>query len=207
MMAVDTQEKFLRRFPKSNLRENMLLQVAKTYETLVNFEKAAYYYEGLFLTTTRRTPNPRTRSASPVYYWGSGNTKKAEGDMLAYLRSYPKDDKVVEKDLLSLYESQGLTDKEVGYYLHARAERGVSFSDYVAYSVRIAELQGQGNGHLSAKPMEEALKVAQRYPKEMSSTPKGVEAMSKLLFWFVKQKEDYFYSLKSPAISTRSKPT
>src|SRR6185312_2139511 len=45
ILAAETQERFLRMFPKSTLRENMLLQVAKTYESLANFEKAAVYFE------------------------------------------------------------------------------------------------------------------------------------------------------------------
>ena len=38
ILAVETQEKFLRRFPKSNLRESMLLQVSKTYEQLAKID-------------------------------------------------------------------------------------------------------------------------------------------------------------------------
>ena len=195
--AVETQEKFLRRFPKSALRENMLLSVAKTYENLANFDKSATHFE---LFSTQYPRNAQSKVAlriAGLYYWGSGNLKKAEVTMLAYLRSYPQDGKLVERDLIDVYETAGATDKLLNHYLQARAARGVSFSDYLTYSLKIAEVSGQKNGgRLPVKVMEEALKVAQRNQKDITATPKGVEALSKLFFWYTNLKEEQFARVK-----------
>jgi len=194
--AVETQEKFLRRFQKSALRENMLLQVAKTYEILANFEKSAQYYE---LFTQSYPNNPQTKNAmrlSGLYFWGAGNSKKAETVMNSFMRTYPGDKKMVEKDLLDLYETSGAYDKLISFYLNARSVKGVPASDYVAYSLKVAEVQAQRTGKIPPKVMEEALKASQRFASDMKESPKGVEATSKVLFWFANQKENVFYGIK-----------
>ena len=196
LSAVETQEKFLRRFPQSPLRENMVLGVAKTYETLAHFEKAGNFFE-LFATQYPR--NPQSKNAlriSGLYYWGSGNPKKAEATMVQYLNQFPSE-KVVERDLIDVYESTNQTDKLLSYYLKARAGKGVSFSDYLNYSLKIAELVGKKNGgRLPIKIMDEAMKIASKYGKDILRTPKGVEAVSKLMFWSTNQHEDQFAKLR-----------
>ena len=194
--ALDAQEQFLRKFQKSTLRENMVLQVAKTYENLANFEKAAYYFE---LFANSYTSNAQAKNAlriSALYYWGAGNSKKAEQLMKGYLASYPKDAKVVEADLIDVYEYQGMIDQEINEALKERAVRGVPISDYVALTVRVAELYGRKNGQISGRMMEEALKVAEKFQKDLMQTPRGVETLSKVLFWFANQKEDVFNRIK-----------
>lgn len=197
MLAVETQEKFLRRFPKSSYRENMFLQVAKTYENLASLDRAATYFEAFATNYPKNAAAPTALRLAGLYYWGSGNIRKAEAVMLTYLRNGHKDTKAVEKDLLSLYDSAGALEKTLQYYLAARAQRGLPLSQYVAYSVKIAELQAQhGGGRAQIKTMEEALKVANRSTREITATPAGVEALSKLYFWVAKQKVDYFTSIK-----------
>lgn len=197
LTAVETQEKFLRRFPKSALRENMVLGVAKTYENLASFDKSAAYFE-MFATQYPRNAQAKVAlRIAGLYYWGSGNLKKAEASMLLYLRTYPQDGKLAERDLIDVYETAGASDKLFGYYLQARAARGVSFSDYLAYSLRLAEVSGQKNGgRLPPKIMEEALKIAQKHQKDIAATPKGVEALSKLFFWYTNLKEEQFQRVK-----------
>ncbi len=196
LSAVETQEKFLRRFPESKYRQAMLLQVAKAYESLANFEKAASYFESF---ATIYPNDPQAKSAlrlAGLYYWGSGNGAKAEAVMNGYMRRYPEDTKLVERDMLDLYESLGAEDKEISFLLSARARKGITLSEYVAYSVKIAELQFHRSGTLPAQVMNEGLKVAQHAWKDLSATPRGVEATSKLMFWSIKSMEDQFYSIK-----------
>jgi TolA-binding protein/cytochrome c-type biogenesis protein CcmH/NrfG len=194
--AAETQEKFLRMFPKSNLRENMLLQVAKTYESLANFDKAAVYFEYLARDYPR---NPQAKIAlrlAGLYYWGSGNTRHAEGVMLQFAHQFPAETKTIEHDLVDLYEREGAVDREIAFLLMARSVRGIPLSTYLVYSVKVAELQAQRSGRIQPKLLEEALKVAQKHGKEIAQTPKGVEALAKLNFWLTSQQEQAFYGVK-----------
>lgn len=194
--AVETQEKFLRRFPKSAMRQDMLLQVAKTYEGLANFEKAAQYFE-LFSTsyTSHAQAKPALRLAG-LYYWGAGNPKRAEQVMTLFVKSYPAEAKMVERDLLDLYDSVGATDREISFYITARAQKGIPISQYVAYSVKIAELQAEKYGRPQPAVLNEGLSAAQRFSKDILKTPHGVEAVSKLFLWVAQQKENQFYAYK-----------
>jgi cellulose synthase operon protein C len=196
MDAVETQEQFLRKFQKSTLRENMLLQVAKTYENLATFEKAGYYFE---LFATQYPKNAQSKSAlrlAGLYHWGAGNPKKAETTMRAFLASYPQDAKTVERDLMDVYEYQSAYDKEIQYYLNDRAGRGIPISQYVSDTLKIAELSARKNGRMNPQMMEEALKVSLKFQKDLVSSPRGVEALSKTLFWFANQREELFYRIK-----------
>lgn len=196
LLAVETQEKFLRRFPKSTMRENMLLQVAKTYESIANFEKSAMYFE---MFATGYPNNAQSKTAlrlAGLYYWGSGNAKKGEAVMNQAIHAYGKDSKVVERDLLDLYDSLGATDRQIAFYINRRAQKGVAVSQYLWDTMKIAELQAKASGRVQPKLMEEALKVSTTYKKDLLQTPKGVQAMSKVLFWYTNQKEDVFYRIK-----------
>lgn len=196
LAAVETQEKFLRRFPKSTMRENMLLQVAKTYESLANFEKSATYFE-MFATTYPANAQSKTAlRLAGLYYWGSGNAKKGEAVLAQAVGAFGKDSKVVERDLLDLYESLGATDKQISFYLNRRAQKGVAISQYLWDTMKIAELQAKISGRVQPRLMDEALKVAQMYKKDLMQTPRGAQAMSKVFFWYTNQKEDIFYRIK-----------
>jgi Tfp pilus assembly protein PilF/TolA-binding protein len=196
LTAVETQEKFLRRFPKSALRETMLLQVAKTYELLAHFEKSAEYFEQFFTLYPKNVQSKNALRLAGLYYWGSGNSSKAETSMFTFIKTFPQDTQSVIKDLLDMYESQGLVDKQISVYNRSRSEKGIPIVDYVTYTVKMAELQGQRQGSIPVNLMDEALRVAERYQKDLMATPRGVEALSKLMFWFTKRKEDVFYSIK-----------
>jgi tetratricopeptide (TPR) repeat protein len=196
LLALEVQEQFLRRFTKSLLRENMLLQVAKTYESLANFEKSAAYYETF---ATQYPANKQSSSAlrlAGLYYWGAKNEGKAESVMKTYMSQYPKDSSAVLADLLDLYETQGATDKQIKHYLESRAQRGISYAQYLSDTLKIAELQGSKTGRLPASTMEEALKVTQKFHKDLMQSKNGVEQSSKVLFWFAGQKEQVFYNIK-----------
>jgi len=57
-IAVETQEKFFKTVPKSNLNESLLLQVATIINRLLILKKAAIYFEK-FATGYRRIRKPR----------------------------------------------------------------------------------------------------------------------------------------------------
>lgn len=196
LAAVEIQEQFLRRFPKSTMRENMLLQVAKTYESLANYEKSALYFEMFALGYPGNAQAKTALRLSGIYYWGSGNAKKGEAVMHQAIASYGKDSKVIERDLLDLYDSQGANDKQISFYLSRRAQKGTPVSSYLWDTMKIGELQAKATGRVQPKLMDEALKVAERYKKDLMGTPKGVAAMSKVYFWYTNQKEDVFYRIK-----------
>ncbi len=194
--ALETQERFLRKFTQSSLRENMILQVAKTYESLANFEKAAGYFEQFANQFPANKQSSTALRLAGLYYWGSRNESKAESVMKTYITKYPKDTPTATADLLDLYESQGATDKQIRHYLDARAQRGISYPEYLAATLKIAEVQGAKSGRLPVSTMEEALMVSQKFQKTLLQSKAGVEQVSKTLFWFAGQKEQVFYKIK-----------
>lgn len=194
--ALEHQERFLRRFTKSDLRENMILQVAKTYESLANFEKAAVYFELL----ANQYPNNKQAATAlrlaGLYYWGANNPTKAESVMKSLIARFPKEAEVATNDLLELFDSTGARDKLVRYYLEARAQKGISYAEYLANTLKIAEIQGAASGRLPTKMMEEALTVSQKFHKDLLKSKAGIEQSSKVLFWFASQKEVVFNKIK-----------
>ncbi len=194
--ALENQERFLRRFTQSPLKENMLLQVAKTYEGLANFEKAASYFEQFAAQYPNNKQAVQALRLSGLYYWGAKNETKAEYVMKHFIAKYPNESAAVNNDLLELYETQGAKDKLVRYYLESRSRKGVSYAQYLSDTLKIAEIQGGSAGRLSPKTMEEALKISQRFHKELIKTKPGIEQTAKVLFWFATQKESVFNKIK-----------
>ncbi len=200
LSAAETQERFLRRFPKSRYRENMVLQVAKTYEVLAVFDKAGRYFEEFAKLYPSNSQAKNALRLAGVYLSGSGQNDRAEEIFSRYMRLYPSEAKAVEKDLITAFENQGATDKLVQYYLTARAGRGISYSDYLHYSLAAAELVAQRTGKTPMGIMEEARKAADRFGDEIRKSPKGVEALAKIRFWWVSNREALFlrYRLALP---------
>lgn len=196
LRALETQEQFLRRFPNSQLKENMLLQVAKTYESLANFEKAASYFEAFSTQFPLNKQSSQALRLAGLYAWGAKNETKAEQLMKLYISKYPKDSSLVSADLLDLYESQNDLDKQMKFYLENRAKKGISYADYLAYTLKIAELQSGNTGSLPAKMMDEALRVTQKFQKSLMQSKLGIDQMAKTLFWFAGQKEQVYYQIK-----------
>lgn len=190
--ALEVQEQFLRRFQKSEMRRDLLLGVAKTHESLAHYDKSAEYFD---LFSTQYPTHEQSQNAlrlAGLYYWGSGNQKKAEDTMLKYAELYPKDSALIEKDLMDLYEAQGATDSQIKYYITRRSKRGIPISLYVSDTIKMAELVAGKSTRLSEQYMEEAQKVGFRSQNELMNTPRGVESLAKILFWNANQKEAYF---------------
>lgn len=196
LLTVETQERFLRRFPNSKLNRDMYLQVAKTYESLADFDKSAYYFDKF---ARGYSSDPQASSAmrlAGLYYWGAGKNQQAEQLMLNGAQTWPKERDMFEKDLLDLYVSNQDINKQVKYYQSARARKGVSFADYLIDTVKIAELYGKANGKMPSGYMQEAMNTIQKYSKYIQENPAGIEAMAKVVFWFTRQKENQFQNIR-----------
>jgi cellulose synthase operon protein C len=192
IVAAEVQEQFLRRFPQSNLRKGMLLQVAKTYESLANFEKSGNYFEAF---ANQYPSDPQSKNAlrlAGVYLGGSGHPEKAETIFRTYVQRYPKDSDTVQKDLIELYENQNAVGKLAQLYLQLRAQRGLGYAEYLEYTLKVAELQSQKTNQLPPKLMEEARMIALKYGKQMRSSPQGIEALAKTMFYVVQSREKIF---------------
>ncbi len=197
LAAVEVQERFLRRFPKSGYKETMLLQVAKSYETLANFDKSGRYFEEFANAFPRHAQAKNALRLAGVYLAGSGYAERAEGIFVRFLRAHPADAKLVERDILSLFESLGAHDKMLSYYMAARAGKGVSAGDYLAYTVDAAELAASKNGgKLPESLMNDARRVSEKYGPDIRRSPKGTEALAKVRFWWVSQREALFHKYK-----------
>jgi len=63
-----------------------------------------------------------------------------------------------------------------------------------------AELTAQKSGKLPLSVMEEARKIADKYGAEIRKSPRGVEALAKVYFWWITQRESQFqrYKLSLP---------
>ncbi|MBY0369114.1 tetratricopeptide repeat protein [bacterium] len=194
--AVETQERFLRRFPKSGLRENMLLQVAKTFESLAKFDKAGQYFEEFAKTYAQ---NPQSKNAlrlAGLYLGGSGHLDRAEAILLRFIAQYPADTKMVERDLLSLYEANNAIDRQINYHLRARSVKGTSAAEYLDHTLRAVELATEKNSKIPTNLLEEARKIAERYGSDLRRNPQGAEALAKLRFWSVSSRDVLFQSYK-----------
>ncbi len=196
LSAIEVQERFLRRFPNSPLKENTVLQIAKNYESLTNFEKAASYFEQFALQFPSNKQASVALRLAALYYWGSRNETKAEKLMKLHLERFPKDFSTVSQDLLDLYESQGAIDKQMSFFVESRKRKGISYADYLANTLKIADLQQAQSGEMPVATMEEALKVTQKHSKSILQSSNGAEQMAKTLFWFATQKEQLFYKVK-----------
>lgn len=200
--AVETQEKFLRQFPKSPLRENTMLGVAKQYELLANFAKAAEYFEQFTNLYPRNAQSKNTLRLAGLYSWAATRPDKADALMRRYIASFPSDPDraAVERDLANVYELQGNVPKLVKFLDEKRNRRGVSYGEYVSLSVRIAELLAPTNQNQAVQVADEALRMAESHAKALSESDNGKEALAKLLFWRTANRERAFYqiALKPP---------
>lgn len=195
MPAVEAQEQFLRRFPKSNYRKEMLLQVAKTYESLGILDKSGAYFE-VYATTYPGDKEASTAlRLAGLYHWGSGNVRRGEAALLQYLKSYPNDTELVDNDLLMLYQTTGAVDKQVGFRDMLRKRKGIHPAVYMEHSIEIAEIfERQGQDKFGV--LGDVIKFAQKYAAQIVQKPEGAEALSKLRLWIAAQKEEFFKSLK-----------
>ncbi len=179
--AAEAEDYFLRRFPRSTYRREMLLQAAKTYASLARFERAAANYEAFAKEFPAHPEAGAAMRLAGLYHWGSGDASRAEAIMLDHQDRFPADRPDVERDLLALYASRGMSDRELRYYEKERSRRGVPAWAYLDYTVRMAELEAR-NPKARARTVADAQRLARRSSDEISKKPQGAEALAHLAF-------------------------
>ena len=194
--AVETQERFLRRFPKSAFRENMILQVAKTFESLAKFDKAGQYFEEFAKQYPQNAQAKNALRLAGLYLGGSGYLDRSEAIFNRFMALYPSESKTIERDLLSLYESHNALDKQIQYHLKARALKGTGASDYLAHTLSAVELASQKNGQIPSSLLEESRRIAEKYGADLRRSPAGVQSLAKLRFWSVSSRDVLFQRYK-----------
>ncbi len=194
LLATDTQEKFLRRFPTSTYKENLLLQVAKSYEMMANFEKAAHYYEHFSVQFPKNTQTKNAMRLSGLYHWGTGQTKRAERIMLSFIKEFENDKEreLVQKDLLELYESQGDIKAQQLFYRKMDDKYKLSSVASISNLVRTAEIEFERTGKVPWTLMDDAVKKVQQAYREIVRSGNRDNAIPKVLLWILKRKEDDF---------------
>ncbi|NDC24985.1 MAG: hypothetical protein EB078_08190, partial [Proteobacteria bacterium] len=194
--ALESQEQFLTKFPKSPFRENLMLGIAKHYEALTEFEKAGQFFEMFSREFSTHAKAKESLRLAGIYYWGAGQTEKAEKAFLSYLNSYAKDKSGVSEDLLDFYLTQDQTEKQISFLLKARSEKGISISDYLDYTLRLEEAQKRLYGKSQAVLGEEAQTTVDRFSKALSETPRGIQLMAKVLLRRAESRERAFEAIR-----------
>ena len=194
--ALKVQERFLKKYPSSVFRKDMLLQVAKSYEAMADFGPAAHY----FLTFQKEYPT-HSQSAealrlSGLYFWGNANYELAEASMLKLIKSYPQVRDTAEKDLLDLYSSVGWFNKQFDYLAKARTEKGISFGSYLDLTIQLADLQETKFNKSAIALWSEAEGFLEKHRSLIQSSPQGPELIGRILLRKAEQKKLAFTSIR-----------
>ncbi|NBX77685.1 MAG: outer membrane protein assembly factor BamD [Proteobacteria bacterium] len=203
--ALKVQEQFLRKYPSSPYRKDMLLNVAKAYEAMADFGQAAQ----AFSTFQKEYPgHPQSAEAlrlSGLYFWGNGNYESAEASMLKLVQSYPQLRTEAEKDLLDFYFSQGWFEKQFDYLVKARTAKGISFSAYLDLTIQLADLQEQKFNKPATTLWSEAEGVADKYRPLIQASPRGPELIGRILLRKTARKVAAFASVSIQSLPNKLK--
>ena len=140
------------------------------YESTADFAKAATYFSLYHTDYPKSDQSAAALRLSGLYFWGSDQNEKAEAAMLRYLSLFPQDRAHAEKDLLDFYSSQNEYDRHMRYLLEARAQKGVSFSDYLDYTLKLADLKESHTGKEATQFWNEAKGLLEKYSKILSES-------------------------------------
>ncbi|MFM8269795.1 MAG: tetratricopeptide repeat protein [Pseudomonadota bacterium] len=191
-----TQELFLKLFPSSTFRKDMLLQVAKSYEAMAELGKAAH----AFSTFQREYPgSPQSKEAlrlAGLYFWGDGRPEIAETTMLKLMQTYPEFRNSAEKDLIDLYTSERWFEKQFDYLLKARTVKGISFAHYVELTLQLADLQEQHFQKPAFSLWNEAEGVIEKHREMIQSSSTGPDLIGRVLLRKTLRKEADFESIR-----------
>ena len=190
--ALRVQESILKNFPTHPERASLLLQIAKTYESTADFAKAATYFSLYHTDYPKSDQSAAALRLSGLYFWGSAQNEKAETAMLRYLSLFPQDRAHAEKDLLDFYSSQNEYDRHMRYLLEARAQKGVSFSDYLDYTLKLADLKESHTGKEATQFWNEAKGLLEKYSKILLESKKGLQLMGRVLLRNTQPKQSVF---------------
>lgn len=194
--ALGTREAFLKQFPQSKLRADLLLQVAKSYEAITDFAKAAHYFELFHRENPQHAQSQESLRLAGFYFWGSGQRDRAEQILWESLRKYPSSKEMISKDLLEFYDTEQLFSQKQDFLLNARAMKGVSFGDYLYFTLELADLKdatqpGKANGFWT-----EADTLVEKYPSALLESKKGAELMGRVLLRRVEKRIQNFDSVR-----------
>lgn len=194
--SLQVQEDFLKTFPKSSRANDVLLEVAKTHEQMGLFAKAAREYEE-FVKMNEKHPQAKAAfRMAGLLYWGAGLNKKAEVTLQKYAEQYPRDAKLVDMDLLEMYETSGMTAKQIGLHKQALLDQALHPSEYLTRSMALIELQAQKRGRVSTSALTELVEFTEKNPKGLKRTPASIEALAKLRIWANLKDENQFQRLR-----------
>jgi len=179
--ALRAQERFLKLFPQSKLRSELILQVAKSYEAQADFGQAANY----FLTFFNENPShPQSQEAlrlAGLYFWGAGQNEKAERSFLRHLTSFPQSFETTEKDLLDFYSHEGKKEELRRYLMNARSKKGITPNRYLDYTLQLINLN---DGSSAEEPLwKQAEQVVSQSEKSLLKTLQGSQILGKTLLY------------------------
>ncbi len=194
--ALKIQERFLKKYPSSALRKDMLLQVAKSHETMADFGQAAHYFSVFQKEYPNHSQSAEALRLSGLYFWGNGNYESAEASMLNLIHSYPQARETAEKDLLDLYSSVGWFNKQFDYLVKSRTVKGISFSNYLDLTLQLADLQESKFNKPAIALWSEAESLVEKYRSLIQSSPQGPELIGRVLLRRTTRKERDFASIR-----------
>jgi len=200
--ALTTQEAFLKKFPRSEFRRDLLLQVAKAFEASAQFEKAALYFELFQKENPRHVQASNALRFAGLYYWGSGNRNKAEETLLSRYQVYPQDKSGAERDLIDFFEAEELLDKQLAFWIKKRTERGISYSQLVEALLKISHLKEQLGDKSFTQSYAEAELVATKHSKALMETTMGNQLLGQI---FIKSSERIENQFRGISLSSAGK--
>lgn len=189
--ALKTQERFLKAYPSSPFRKELLLQVAKAYEAMAELGQAAHYFSLFQAENPGHKDSPEALRLAGLYFWANSDLQIAEKTMLRAMQTYPSLHERLERDLLELYSSEGWWEKQNTYLIGARLTRGISFSHYLELTLELIEIQERHLNKNTASLWSDAEKTVEKYRNAIQSNSKGPELIGRVLLnkAFRKQKE------------------
>lgn len=190
------QEQFLRKYPSSALRKEMLLQVAKSFEAMADYGQAAHYFSIFQREYPNHAQSPESLRLAGLYYWGSGNPEMSETAMNRLIQSYPKFREVTEKDLMDLYSSERWFNKQFDYLVKSRTVKGISFSTYLDLTLQLADLQESKFQKPSPALWSEAEALVDKYRAVIQAGPQGPELIGRVLLRQALRKEAEFRNIR-----------
>ncbi len=188
-LAVDSQKKFLARFPQSPLRESVLLELGKNYEGFGLLDKAAKTFEKFYTDFPKHSQAKFALQMAGLYYWGSGKHTKAENLLRDLKARFPSEKHTADRLLISVAESRGSTSKQIAILTEIRQDKEISAVRFLEITLQLAETMGRRRGRLPISIMEEAVSFSNKFVKKLKRDPLGIELLAQVRFWEVVRDE------------------
>src|SRR5262249_16759990 len=101
--ALETEQSFLKTFPKSPRRKSNLWRLADTKRGLGKWDLAARYFEKFAKDHAEDKDAGNGLRLAGLYYWANGQTGKAEKLMIDGAHRFPGTAAQIESDLIEMY--------------------------------------------------------------------------------------------------------